>query len=677
MSKPEQEVELEPDDPPPQLACLFQALQTACTASASLPLAACLMLDRWGYALRRASGVPFAALARKATLLQQQSSSSPSLAAEIGHEVLGSSRSQTPGKEREPYLYDIRRLPLSLPSRTAAKSPPTSRSPTHRHFYESRRFVDSRAFYARANEAAFESIVPYGVTTNTFIVDAYARILMAYLGDVQPHHRPGTKVYFLELAAGHCLFGYLLAKRLLAEKLAHWDICVVMTDFNQALLESRMKTPWMEPLVAAGLVDFATLDASSSKDTASSLELLASKTRIALGSIEGPVCVLGNYALDSFPVDIFLREEGGGLMEVVEDAATKQTILAPALEPEDAYPHHELLQALDMRGRESTLHVINVGFLNILRRIQAWLHPAHPGHLAFLLADGVFQHDDAAWPPTNSKTKKISLPDMSPGPGSGCFALASDPEALALTAAWVLGSGEEEKPGWLAVRNTVVESSLTVMLLAKGPSSLEGARKAFWQHACVQNPTDFEHLQGLILEEDGTEKGHLLPALGLSGMLALLRWSGYDSDLFLAIRWPLRDALRLRRGSEAETAVVQTTLQCLANRAVLTARAWQQTRYWGLQFLYALGQHREVLDFFLADAGHEEFAGGAWKPECNATFGSAAEAFLVARSLEKVETESTSSSCAIMAAVLADAATWRDGKGRRRAEKYLMKEKCT
>jgi len=785
------------------LSFLFAALEEKCGGSGSIPLAAWMMLNRWSLALGRPGSVPAASMARKAGLLQQQMSPSARLRAEIDQELLGS-RDAASGASTTPFMYDIPLLTLpSQPPPTPAagpilvENPPQPPQPGSRHFSDSRRYVDSRAFYAQQNAVAFEAIVPNGITTNAFIVDAYVRCILAYLADIQRHYedggrgghtcsstnssndgfdsipststssstnasnRPTTKVYIIELAAGHCLFGYLLAKRLLQAQeegtlllpSSCWSICVLMTDFNQALLQSRMQTPWMQPLVAAGLVEFAVLDAASSssqgtkeveggKEAQPLLLLGKEKGVLAPGSLRGPAFVIGNYALDSFPADIFIQSKTQGLMEVREEEESGRLTLLPSLSARaqeeegegEVYPYQDLLQALVGRGEEGVLHVVNVGFVRLLERIRELLHSEHQDHLALLLADGTFQHDDPTWrvqdvpggeeeeaqeekeeeegydiKPSNRKRKRkvaISLPDMSPGPGSGCFALAMDPQAVLAAALWALREkkGEGKEGRWLAVRNTVVEGSLTVTLLARSAErkgvegereglSLPRTREAFWRHVCLQNPTDFEHLQGLVWEEsdksgkDGSGIKSLVACLGLDGILALLRWSGYDGDLFLALRWPLRDAMRrcLRPNSggakekdDVTANVVEVVLKCLSNRMVLSARAWAQTRYWGVQFLYALGCYREAVHFFVSECGgcglssSVSFA-GLWREEYGERFGSAAEAFLVAMSLRHIQAKDRAMIGHHILMGVMEKRKLRDGKGRRRIENYLKK----
>jgi hypothetical protein len=319
-------------------------------------------------------------------------------------------------------------------------------------FSQSPCYAASRAFYSRHQERAWISAVPFGVTTNAKLADAYARVLLAYLEDVEKGaERPQEEeaggeedreewegprtVHIVEVAAGHGLFGFLLAKRLrellppplpppLSSPAASpWRVRLIMTDFQRDLLESRRAAPWLRPFVADGSVDFAVLDASPDDDDDDdekeegegkggiprSLELLSGRT-LRPGCMRGPLLVLGNYALDSLPADVFFKfssssssgsgsgsgngqsrgaEEDGHeekeeeergqsvVRELVVDPTTGRFHLsAPSPARLMSYPHAGLLRAMLARGREG-LHVVNVGLLSVLRRLRALLHPAN------------------------------------------------------------------------------------------------------------------------------------------------------------------------------------------------------------------------------------------------------------------------------------------------------------
>lgn len=340
--------------------------------------------------------------------------------------------------------------------------------------------------------------------------------------------------------------------------------------------------------------------------------------------------------------------------------------------------------------------------------------------VAVLAGDGAFQYDDDNWLESPEGLPRAPLPDMSPAPGSGCFAIAVDAQALALAVRWAFRQheedGQDKEEGWLAIRNTEVESSITVSLVARRPrgGSLARTREAFWRRLCLENPSDIEHLGGLLqqeVEEDaaGPSFSHpgrrsLLGCLGLGGIMGLLAWSQYDADLWFSLLWVLRAHVgRLRAASGQEkggegdddddesrgrlrAAAIHTSLRCLGNRLALGAKAWHYTRLVGMRFFYSLDEPGAALAFFLHDAQLGPCSSMPplqWRPAYGAAFGRAAEAFLVVRCLEALDgTEGEGGGRydfpsavrrEIMQGAL-DNPELRDGKGRRRIERTLEKE---
>lgn len=421
----------------------------------SLPLAAAMMLDRFALLLHpdQPSIITPQMLARKAMLLHQ-GCESPSLRREIKEELLGRrmlAREQQAALEeygetfeisRRPHIYDIPFPPrasqlfpqfrgqqqdqdqdqeVAAAAHTADNDDGCTPSLP---FSQSHVYTASKAFYERNHERAWISAVPFGVTTNAKLADAYARVLLAYLqdlaeegdagsgGDSSPAEEDGDgprTAHIVELAAGHGLFGFLLAKRLRELSSASsapspWRIRLVMTDFNRRLLESRRAAPWLRPFGTDGSVDFAVLDAScQEQEEGQGLELLSGRV-LRPGSLRGPLIVLGNYALDSLPSDIFFQlprgrrrssngskpdsdeeeqeeeDEDGGesvVRELVADPTTRRFHLAaPCPARLASYRHAGLLRAMLSRGREG-LHVVNAGFLAALAWLRGLLHPSN------------------------------------------------------------------------------------------------------------------------------------------------------------------------------------------------------------------------------------------------------------------------------------------------------------
>lgn len=180
-----------------------------------------------------------------------------------------------------------------------------------------------RAYFERAGIAAWSAgAVPMWVTSNPFIAAAYARVARAFLHDWQAGPGgtsldPEQPVYILELGAGAGRFAYHFLRRLTASSSsAALDalspdsdrpaIKYVMTEYNAALLEFWETHPALQPLVAAGRLDFARFDAEQPAE----LVLRHAGTRLAPGSLNNPLILVANYFFDSIPQDAFYLEDG-------------------------------------------------------------------------------------------------------------------------------------------------------------------------------------------------------------------------------------------------------------------------------------------------------------------------------------------------------------------------------
>ncbi|WP_050478884.1 tetratricopeptide repeat protein [Herbaspirillum rhizosphaerae] len=170
-----------------------------------------------------------------------------------------------------------------------------------------------RRFYSEQTIDAWrQSIVPHYVTSNTFIAQAYAKLVFGYLRDVlrDGSHDPQAPLYVLELGAGSGRFSYhfltyffsMLAQSVHSET----RVTFVMSDFSEKNLRFWRQHPSLQAFVAQGQLDFALVDLSQQKD----IMLLHSGTVLAAGQISNPLVVLANYVFDSIEQDAFYVEDG-------------------------------------------------------------------------------------------------------------------------------------------------------------------------------------------------------------------------------------------------------------------------------------------------------------------------------------------------------------------------------
>jgi tetratricopeptide (TPR) repeat protein len=171
-----------------------------------------------------------------------------------------------------------------------------------------------RSFYERHGVEAWRSEgIPFHITSNTFIAQSYARVVLGWLRDWSLDHAPfdpAEPVTLVELGAGHGRFGYLLLKKLLrlleASALKDVRIQYVMTDLAERNVELWRGNPRLQPFLDSGLLDLACFDAA--RDT--ELRLAVSGRVLAPGAVRNPMVMIANYLFDSIPQDAFWIEEG-------------------------------------------------------------------------------------------------------------------------------------------------------------------------------------------------------------------------------------------------------------------------------------------------------------------------------------------------------------------------------
>ena len=180
-----------------------------------------------------------------------------------------------------------------------------------------------KAYYCSLGLKAWSSgAVPYHISSSPVIARIYTNYVMSFLerafkmgcGNSSEPMSTGERttfpsvVYVFELGAGHCKLGYLVARNLRDEYLKRGGssntpkVCVVMADLSPDVIKDRMRLSCMKPLLRDGLVDFACLDTANRLE---SIKLMHSGRTIRKSSLRQPFVTIGNYLLDSLPIDIY------------------------------------------------------------------------------------------------------------------------------------------------------------------------------------------------------------------------------------------------------------------------------------------------------------------------------------------------------------------------------------
>ncbi len=178
-----------------------------------------------------------------------------------------------------------------------------------------RRFYDERGVKAWSDR-----LVPTHITSNAFMADAYARVIMRVLQDCSSQTDgpmaldPTEPVHIVELGAGSGYFAHLVLSKLIDLQkrvtFAAPRVCYVATDFTRSNVEQWKQHPSLRPLADYGLFDAACFDAEVDEE----LELELSGRTLAAGQVANPVIVIANYVFDTLHQDVF-RVRGAALEE--------------------------------------------------------------------------------------------------------------------------------------------------------------------------------------------------------------------------------------------------------------------------------------------------------------------------------------------------------------------------
>jgi tetratricopeptide (TPR) repeat protein len=199
----------------------------------------------------------------------------------------------------------------------------------------------SREFYDQKGLTAWDSgVVPSYVTSNAFIAQAYAHVVLQYLRDCAAAKKdgdcaidPSKPIYIVELAAGHARFSYLFLKKFFALKdassLKSLDIRYVMTDFTESNVRSWEWLALFDEFRKRGVLEMGLFELERDEE----IRLIASGRPLSRLTVENPLVVFGNYIFDSLAQDFF-RAEGGELHEVLLTTRHTEPLGSEAVSPD-------------------------------------------------------------------------------------------------------------------------------------------------------------------------------------------------------------------------------------------------------------------------------------------------------------------------------------------------------
>lgn len=360
-----------------------------------------------------------------------------------------------------------------------------------------------------------DGTLPYYITSNPFIADAYARVVHGFRLDCN------ETILVVELGAGHGRFAYLFLRGFLetCRSMGLPEACIkyVMTDASESTVRSWLNDRRLAPFVERNILDFAVFEAGKTKE----VNLLVSRARLGVSNLRLPIAVIANYVFDSVPQDVFVVERGRLFEALVTTTAPDgaSTPKMPALtDLQVAYCHqlasaeyyadatwNQILDEYRHRLPSATV-TLPTGALHAISALQA----ASDGRFLLLSADKGFD-------------REVEM-ESSQGPppievhGGDCFSLMVNYHAI---------GRYFENQGGRMLRTAFQSQSLAVCAFLSGPAAEPYRRATHAFEAAVNKfgPDDFFTFSQLVagLAETATFRQ----------ILALLKLSGWDHEILM------------------------------------------------------------------------------------------------------------------------------------------------
>lgn len=182
----------------------------------------------------------------------------------------------------------------------------------HKKFSQSALWRMQREYFDKEGINAWVNQVPFYITSNPFIANCYAQIVLAFMRDWIKKN-PDAKnhvFYIMELGTGSGRFSYYFVKALheTMERLNIKDIkfCYIMSDFTKHNIKYWETHHALKPFIEMGLIDYALFD----METERPVTLIRQNIRLSPELLVNPLTVFANYIFDTVSHDSFTVHEG-------------------------------------------------------------------------------------------------------------------------------------------------------------------------------------------------------------------------------------------------------------------------------------------------------------------------------------------------------------------------------
>ena len=182
----------------------------------------------------------------------------------------------------------------------------------HKRFSQSALWRMQREYFDKEGINAWVNQVPFYITSNPFIANCYAQLVLAFIRDWTKKYPDSRNhpFYIMELGTGSGRFSYYFVKtlkKLLARvDMADVKFCYIMSDFTKHNMQYWEKHSALQPFVESGLIDFAMYDMEAERP----LTLVKQNIRLSPEVLVNPLTVFANYIFDTISHDSFAVHEG-------------------------------------------------------------------------------------------------------------------------------------------------------------------------------------------------------------------------------------------------------------------------------------------------------------------------------------------------------------------------------
>ncbi|WP_413167780.1 tetratricopeptide repeat protein [Capilliphycus salinus ALCB114379] len=397
-----------------------------------------------------------------------------------------------------------------------------------------------RNFFAQQGINAWNhNTVPHYITSNPYIANAYAKVVLGYLRDWQLILDPTHPIYILELGGGSGRFAYHFLKKFWSffpqTSLNPLPVKYILSDFSPSNLHYWHHHPFLQPYFQQSKLDIAQFDAQNSQ----TLHLQhANQTHTTL---KNPLIVLANYFFDCLPQDAFTLKQNQ-LHASLVSLTLPPHLTSPKLEDPDLVRHlqitysdrpitpnyydnpayNQLLHYYQQHLNNTTvlLPIIGLKCLDNLRRLSQ-------DRLLLISGDkGYSKLED--W-------RDRPKPYMAFH--GNCFSLMVNYHAIGQ---YVINQGGQT----LHTPHRHTSLNISAFLFGHPPTNYAETRHAY-QEAIVNNsPDDFFNLKKAI--------EYHCDRLSLQQIIAYLRLSGWDTKIFLGCLSPLTQQIESASNSQRQ-----------------------------------------------------------------------------------------------------------------------------